>query len=121
MTGEHPCQRRLGGRRGRAPRRQTECGPAEDRGRTVTVRLQNENLLAEENGRTLAGVPDLITVFDSATGHPIATESIRFGQRVTVLAWPCDPIWRTERGLAIAGPAAFGFDHPYVPLEALNA
>jgi DUF917 family protein len=32
----------------------------------------------------------------------------------------CDPVWRTEAGLAAAGPRAFGYDFDYVPVEELN-
>ncbi|BCY11621.1 DUF917 domain-containing protein [Actinoplanes sp. L3-i22] len=75
----------------------------------VVIDVQNENLIARRDGVVLAAVPDLITVVDADSGVPIATEALRYGQRVSVLAWPGDPIWRTPRGLAIAGPAAFGY------------
>jgi len=81
--------------------------------------LQNENLVALERGRVLASVPDLITVLDSETADAIATESIRYGQRVTVIAFACDPVWRTERGIAVAGPRAFDYEFDYVPVEEL--
>jgi DUF917 family protein len=64
-------------------------------------------------------VPDLITVLDSETSEAIATERIRYGQRVTVIAFPCDPIWRTDRGIAATGPRAFGYDFDYLPVEEL--
>ncbi|GAA3630706.1 DUF917 domain-containing protein [Kineosporia mesophila] len=87
-----------------------------DRDRLVRVEIQNENLVALEDGEVLVSVPDLITVVDSETGEAISTENLRFGQRIAVLAWPCDPLWRTERGLELTGPPAFGYDIPYVPL-----
>ncbi|WP_328814328.1 DUF917 domain-containing protein [Nonomuraea cypriaca] len=96
-------------------------GTGDDRGRTLTMELQNENLVAREQGRTLAMVPDLITVVDTETAGAVQTESLRYGQRVTVLAWPCDPLWRTPRGLETAGPRAFGYDLDYVPVEELMA
>jgi DUF917 family protein len=37
--------------------------------------------------------------------------------RVTAMAWPCDPLWRTERALQTVGPRAFGYDIDYVPIE----
>ena len=67
----------------------------------------------------LASVPDLITVLDSETADAIATESIRYGQRVTVIAFACDPVWRTERGIAVAGPRAFDYEFDYLPVEEL--
>ena len=51
------------------------------------------------------------------TAGAIATELVRYGQRVSVLAWQCDPLWRTPRGLEVVGPRAFGYDLDYVPVE----
>ncbi|MEV0662609.1 DUF917 domain-containing protein [Actinomadura luteofluorescens] len=95
-------------------------GTGDDRGRLLRVEIQNENLIALEDGRPRACVPDLITVVDAQTAGAISTESLRYGQRVAVLSWPCAPIWRTERGLATAGPRAFGYDIDYTPVEELN-
>jgi DUF917 family protein len=94
-------------------------GLQEDAGRLVRLELQNENLVAMERGRVLASVPDLITVLDSETADAIASEVLRYGQRVTVIAFACDPVWRTERGIAVAGPRAFGYDFDYLPVEEL--
>jgi uncharacterized protein len=94
-------------------------GLGEDTGRLIRLELQNENLVALERGRVLASVPDLITVVDSETADAIGTETIRYGQRVTVIAFACDPVWRTEDGIALAGPRAFGYDFDYLPVEEL--
>jgi hypothetical protein len=94
-------------------------GLGEDTGRLIRLELQNENLVALERGRVLASVPDLITVLDSETADAIATERIRYGQRVTVIAFGCDPVWRTERGIEVTGPRAFGYDFDYLPVEEL--
>jgi uncharacterized protein len=96
-------------------------GTGADRGRTLTLELQNENLVALEGDRVLAMVPDLITVVDTETAAAIQTEGLRYGQRVAVLAWPCDPLWRTPKGLETAGPRAFGYELEYVPIEELAA
>ena len=95
----------------------TISGVGADRGRLQRIELQNENLIVLEDGEVLATVPDLVSILDSETGHAISTEMLRFGQRVSVLAWACDPLWRTARGLELAGPLAFGYDLPYVPFE----
>ncbi len=94
-------------------------GLGPDAGRLIRLELQNENLVALELGRVLASVPDLITVLDTETADAIATERIRYGQRVTVIAFACDPVWRTERGIAAAGPRAFGYDFDFQPVEEL--
>src|SRR6185312_14239008 len=90
-------------------------GLGEDTGRLIRLELQNENLVALERGQVLASVPDLISVLDVETADAIATERIKYGQRVVVIAFGCDPVWRTERGIALAGPRAFGYDFDYVP------
>jgi DUF917 family protein len=62
-------------------------------------------------------VPDLICVLDSQTGDAIGTELLRYGQRVSVLALPCDERWRTAAGLALVGPRAFGYDIDYAAVS----
>lgn len=96
-------------------------GTGTDRGRLIRVEIQNENLVVLDDGVVLASVPDLITLVDTTSAQAISTESLRYGQRVSVLAWPCDPLWRTSRGLEIAGPRAFGYDLDYVPVEQIGA
>jgi uncharacterized protein len=96
----------------------TVAGTGADRDRLQRVEIQNENLVVLEDGEVIATVPDLITIVDGETGHAISTELLRFGQRIAVLAWACDPLWRTDRGLELVGPAAFGYDLPYVPIAA---
>jgi uncharacterized protein len=94
-------------------------GLGADTGRLLRIELQNENLVALERGRVLASVPDLITVLDSETADAVATERLRYGQRVTVIAFGCDPVWRTEAGIAATGPRMFGYDFDYTPVEEL--
>ncbi len=94
-------------------------GLGEDAGRLIRLELQNENLVALERGQVLASVPDLISVLDSETADAIVTERIRYGQRVTVIAFGCAPVWRTEQGIALTGPRAFGYEFDYVPVEEL--
>jgi DUF917 family protein len=94
-------------------------GLGDHAGRALRLEIQNENLVALEGGEVRAMVPDIITVLDSETAHAVHTERLRYGQRVSVVAFPCDPIWRTARGLELAGPRAFGYDFDYVPVEVL--
>jgi DUF917 family protein len=96
-------------------------GTGTDSGRLLRLEIQNENLVALEDGVVRASVPDLISVVDSTTAEAVATELVRYGQRVTVIAFACDAIWRTPRGIEIVGPRAFGYDFDYVPIEDLHA
>jgi DUF917 family protein len=86
-------------------------------GREMTVRFQNEHLVAMENGEVMVSVPDLIAILDTERGEPITTENLRYGFRVTVIGIPCDPKWRTPAGLALAGPGHWGYDVPFIPVE----
>jgi DUF917 family protein len=90
-------------------------------GTMLRLEIQNENLVAFEGGEVRACVPDVITILDAGTGDVITTERLRYGQRVSVVAFPCDPVWRTPQGIELAGPAAFGYDIPYVPVELAGA
>jgi DUF917 family protein len=96
-------------------------GTGGDGGRVLRLEIQNENLAAFEDGEVVACVPDLITIVDAQSGSAVATELLRYGQRVTALAFACDPLWRTPRGLEVAGPRAFGYALDYIPFrEALG-
>src|SRR5699024_10108685 len=59
-------------------------------GRTITLYFQNEQLLAMENNDPIAITPDLISVLDKETGYPITTESLKYGERIIVTAFPCN-------------------------------
>lgn len=95
-------------------------GLGRDSGRLLRLEIQNENLVALEDGRVLASVPDVITVLDTQSADAISTELLRYGQRVTVVAFPCDPIWRTSGGLEVAGPRAFGYDFEFQKVEDIH-
>lgn len=92
-------------------------GMGADAGSHLQVRFQNEHLVALRDGEFVATVPDLIVMLDADTGEPITTEALRYGFRVVVIAAPCDPRWRTPAGLELVGPAYFGYDAEYVPIE----
>ena len=94
-------------------------GVEEFEGRTLSIDFQNEFLIAREGERVIASTPDLITVLDAEAGNAITTESLRYGYRVAVLGMPCDPRWRTQGGIELAGPQYFGYDVDYVPIEDL--
>jgi len=89
------------------------------RGRRFRLDFQNENLVAWLDDNPCAMVPDLITVLNIESGSPITTEHLRYGQRVVIIGMPCDPVWRTPRGLAQVGPRYFKYDIDYRPVEEL--
>lgn len=94
-------------------------GVGNDKGSTLEVEFQNENLLARIDGEIAATTPDLICLLDLETGEPFTTESLRYGRRAELLVLPCHEMWRTEQGLREVGPRYFGYDCDYVPIEEL--
>jgi DUF917 family protein len=96
-------------------------GFGDDAGRLLRLEFQNENLLALLDGEPVALVPDVITVLDQHGAGAVVSERLRYGQRVTVIAFPCHPVWRTVSGLRLVGPRAWGYDLDYVPVERIHA
>lgn len=81
---------------------------------TLSLDFQNEHLLATRHSsggdRIEVSTPDLIIVLDAETGEPITTETLRFGQRVSIIGAPCDERWHSAAGIALVGPRYFGYD-----------
>lgn len=84
------------------------------RGQTFKLDFQNEFSVGTHDGTVRITVPDLICVLDSISGVAIGTETIRYGQRVTVVAMPAPEVFLSETGCRHAGPRAFGFDMDFV-------
>ena len=85
-------------------------GLDEHRERVFRLAFQNEFVVGWIGDEVAVTVPDLICVMDSASGEAIGTETVRYGQRVTVIALPAPPLLLTEKGLKHVGPRAFGYD-----------
>ncbi len=77
---------------------------------SMTINFQNEWIVANLDGEPLVMTPDLICVLDSVSGEAVGSETIRYGQRVTVIALRSCDIFRTPKGLEHVGPRAFGYD-----------
>ncbi|KAG2735952.1 hypothetical protein G9P44_000042 [Scheffersomyces stipitis] len=90
----------------------------------MVIPFKNENILcrvretAEEEGKVVCAVPDLIAVLESETGEALGTPDYKYGLIVNVIAISPSNIWTdTEKAMAIGGPASFGFDEvEYVPV-----
>ncbi len=84
---------------------------------TLVTRFQNENLTAEVDGVITCIVPDLICVLEADSAEPITSETLRYGQRVVVVGISTPEIMRTPEALAVFGPACFGLDEDFRPVE----
>jgi DUF917 family protein len=88
-------------------------------GRAMRVWFKNENLVAWLDDVPLVTGPDLIMILDEASGEPYTNARLDAGHRVGVIGSVAAPQYRTEAGLRMLGPAHFGFDLPYRPIEAV--
>ena len=75
------------------------------RGSAMTINFQNEWIVACRDGEPLAMTPDLICVLDSDTGEAVGSETIRYGQRVTVIALPPTRYLPVAEGARACRPA----------------
>lgn len=80
------------------------------RGQDFELAFQNEWAVGWQDRAPRVMTPDLICVLDSVSGEAIGTETLRYGQRVTVVALPAPKVFLSPRGLDFVGPRAFGYD-----------
>ncbi|MGY0022122.1 DUF917 domain-containing protein [Streptomyces sp. YJ-C3] len=85
-------------------------GAGDDAGRLVLLEARSEFVVAMEDGRPLALVPDVIALIDERTGWAVPVEEVRYGLRVRLVTFPTAPVWYSAAGLALAGPAAYGLE-----------
>ncbi|MEO0462360.1 MAG: DUF917 domain-containing protein [Pseudomonadota bacterium] len=95
----------------------TLTGNGDFSGQSFETSVKNEHLLARRNGAVIATCPDLISIIDIESGDGIVNPGYETGQAVAVLGFKCDPIWRSEAGLAVFSPSYFGYEVDYVPIE----
>jgi len=93
-------------------------GLGDFRGHRFELAFQNEFAVGWLDGVPRVTTPDLICVLDSVSGDAIGTETLRYGQRVSVIALPAPPVLLTPKGLDHVGPAAFGYDLPFTSVFA---
>jgi DUF917 family protein len=90
-------------------------GLEEWRGHTFKLDFQNEFLMAERDGEIICTTPDLITLLEAESGNPVTADALRYGLRLVALAFPCNPQWQTQEGIALVGPRYFGYNTDYMP------
>ena len=86
-------------------------------GHTLDVWFKNENHVSWLDGEPYVCSPDLVTIVGRETGQGFTNTVIAAGHRVAVVGVKGLEAFRSERGLAAAGPRYFGFDIDYVAIE----
>jgi hypothetical protein len=95
----------------------TISGEGEFKGDITKIWFKNENHICWKNDEVLITSPDIIIVVDGVTGEPLANPKISEDDNVAVIGLKARPVFRSEKGIGILGPKAFGFDYDYVPIE----
>lgn len=95
----------------------TLAGMGDFTGQTFVSDVKNEHLVARRDGAVIATYPDLISIIGLESGDGIINPDYKRGQAVAVLGFRCDPLWRSEAGLAVFSPRYFGYDLDYAPIE----
>lgn len=86
-------------------------------GQKMKIWFKNENHLSWINGKPYITSPDMLQVIDRHTGQPYTNNTLSIGQEVSIVAIPARSEFRTQKGLEILSPKAFGFDWDYIPAE----
>ena len=80
---------------------------------SVVIDYQNENLVVKKDGHPVVTTPDIIIPIDVQTATPLTSDSLRYGLRIAVLVLPAPEAWKSQEGLALVGPRAFGYEFDY--------
>jgi len=82
----------------------------QDHAQTMTISVKNENMACWLDGAVVATVPDLICLFDSQEGEPVANPDVVKGQNLSVVILPAPTPFTSQKGLSIFGPQYAGVD-----------
>jgi len=92
-------------------------GKGEFRGHTFKVWFKNENHVSWLDEEPFVTSPDLVVIVDRESGEGLTNTLVEAGQDVAVIGTKGLEAFRSEKGLAGAGPRYFGFDIDYIPIE----
>jgi hypothetical protein len=84
-----------------------------NRDEKIEVFYQNEYLMAKMQNQVLSSTPDILVLMEENSGTPLASEALRYGLQVALIAIPAPEIWQSPEGLSLVGPRAFGYDFEY--------
>lgn len=95
----------------------TITGEDEFEGEELKIWFKNENHICWKNDEVFVTSPDSVNVVNAKTGEPITNSDIKEGDVVAVIALKAVDVFKSDKGIDILGPKAFGFDYEYSPIE----
>lgn len=78
--------------------------------------MKNENLVGWSNDEVHVTIPDLICLFDTGNGHPVANPDVVANQPLTVVLLPAPVQFTSAKALSVFGPAYGGIETDYRPI-----
>ncbi len=94
-------------------------GTGDFQDQTLEVWFKNENQITWLNGSPWVCSPDLVTFVYKESGRGGYNAELKEGDEIAVIGMKGVEGFRTKFGLSLAGPAHFGFDIDYIPIEEL--
>ena len=79
--------------------------------------FKNENHISWYDEKVLVTSPDIISAVYLENGEPVPNPRVKVGDEVAVIGVKSKEIFRSKEGLEVLGPAHFGFDIKYKPIE----
>lgn len=95
-------------------------GQKDFKGKEYKLWYKNEHIISWFDEQVDVTVPDLICILAPATGQPITNPNCKEEMEVSVIGYPAPDLWRTEAGLKVFGPRAFGYQVTYRPIEEIE-
>jgi hypothetical protein len=92
-------------------------GEGEFEGEELKIWFKNENHVCWKNDEVFITSPDSVNVVEAKTGEPITNSDLKEGDEVAVVALKAVEMFKSDKGVDILGPKAFGFDYEYSPIE----
>ncbi|MBN2049353.1 MAG: DUF917 domain-containing protein [Spirochaetales bacterium] len=105
---------------GRTWSRITVKGSGDYRKSTFLILAQNECLLAYRDNSISAMVPDLITLIDLQNLKPLSLSALHRNIMIAVHGVPAPVRLKSSDMLQVLGPACFGYNEEYLPLEGIH-
>jgi DUF917 family protein len=94
-------------------------GLGEFEGHRMSVWFKNENHIVWKDDEPFVTSPDIVALVGIDTGEAKTNTAISAGDRMAVIGMKGLDSFRTPEGLKALGPAHFGFDIDYTPIEKL--
>jgi hypothetical protein len=86
-------------------------------GHEFKIWFKNENHISWLDGKPYVTSPDVIEVIYTQTGEPTTNPTLAVGEEVAVVGVGKRSAFSTDQGIAVVGPAHYGFDIKHRPIK----